>query len=185
MSFGSTGSAVTLHERQSTCVNDWSSSQFAPDIAWVYDEGITTGCVIDLYCPNNVVNRGAMATFLVRALNLPSTSTDFFTDDEGNVHEANINRIAAAGITSGCSATRYCPGGTVTRGQMATFLSRAFELSSTSNDYFTDDEGNKHEGSINRLRAAGITFGCGGSSFCPNGAVTRGQMAAFLHRAIE
>ena len=128
VSFGSTGSAVTLHERQSSCVNDWSSSTFAPDIAWVYDEGITTGCVIDLFCPNNAVTRGAMATFLSRALNLPPTSTDFFTDDEGNVHEANINRIAAAGITAGCSATRYCPGGTVTRGQMATFLSRAFDL---------------------------------------------------------
>jgi hypothetical protein len=125
-----------------------------------------------------------MATFLTRALDLPSTSTDFFTDDEGSVHEANINRIAAAGITAGCGPTTYCPNGLVTRAQMATFLTRAFGLPSTSTDFFTDDEGNKHEANINRVAEAGITHGCGPTTFCPNGIVTRGQMAAFLHRAI-
>jgi hypothetical protein len=185
VSFGSTGTGVTLHERQSTCINDWSGSKFASDIAWLFDEGITAGCVIDLFCTNNTVNRGSMATFLARALDLPSTNQDFFTDDEGNVHEANINRIAAAGITAGCSATRYCPDGTVTRGQMATFLGRAFDLPGTSTDYFTDDESNSHEARINALSASGITHGCGGTRFCPNGAVTRGQMAAFLHRALR
>jgi hypothetical protein len=185
VSFGSTGSSVTLQERQSTCVNDWSSSKFATAIDWLYDEGITSGCVIDLYCPNNVVNRGSMASFLAKALDLPSTGQDFFTDDEGNVHEPNINRIAAAGITVGCAPNRYCPSGTVTRAQMATFMTRAFDLDSTSTDYFTDDEGSTHEARINALRAAGITYGCGGTRFCPNGAVTRGQMAAFLYRAME
>lgn len=106
----------------------------------------------------------------------------------GNKHESSINRVRAAGIMAGCrnSATLYCPTGLVTRAQMATFLSRAFNLPATSHDYFTDDDGNKHEGAIHRLREAGITVGCGGvaTTFCPDGAVTRGQMAAFLHRAM-
>jgi len=74
---------------------------------------------------------------------------------------------------------------------MATFLSRflarAFDLPAASRDYFTDDNSNKHESAINRLRKAGITFGCGGvaTTFCPDGSVTRGQMAAFLHRALS
>jgi 2-keto-3-deoxy-6-phosphogluconate aldolase len=126
-----------------------------------------------------------MATFLVRALNLPNTGTDYFTDDEGSVHENNINRLRAAGITAGCGGTRFCPDGIVTRGQMATFLVRGFDLSNTSTDYFTDDEGSVHENNINRLRAAGITTGCGGTNFCPNGLVTRGQMAAFISRAMN
>src|SRR6266542_5433784 len=33
------------------------------------------------------------------------------------------------------------------------------------------------------LKEMGITLGCGGTLFCPNDPVTRGQMAAFLHRA--
>ena len=37
-----------------------------------------------------------MASFLVRALGLPATGSDFFTDDESSVHESDINRLAAA-----------------------------------------------------------------------------------------
>ncbi len=67
---------------------------------------------------------------------------------------------------------------------MATFLTRALKLPATSRDYFRDDNASSHEGAINRLAAAGITRGCGPSSFCPSGTVTREQMAAFLRRAL-
>ena len=60
-----------------------------------------------------------MAAFLDRALELPITTTDYFTDDEASSFEAAINRLAASGITKGCTATKFCPTATVTRGQMA------------------------------------------------------------------
>jgi hypothetical protein len=126
-----------------------------------------------------------MATFLARALDLPAATRDHFTDDNGTTHEPNINRLAEAGITAGCSATRYCPGGIVTRAQMATFLTRAFDVPWTATNWFTDDNGSTHEPNINRIAAAGITVGCGGKSYCPDGAVTRGQMATFLRRALD
>ena len=162
---------------------DVLESKFLHDIKWLFLERITTGCGGDLFCPDGRVTRGQMATFLSRALNLPATSTDYFTDDSTNKHQANINRLRAAGITYGCSATKFCPDGLVTRGQMASFLSRAYRLPSTSTDYFTDDSTNKHQANINRLRAAGITSGCSATKFCPDGLVTRGQMASFLARA--
>jgi hypothetical protein len=163
---------------------DISDSKFVEDIIFVWQQGITVGCSPTLYCPDGLVTRGQMATFLTRALDLPATSVDYFTDDETNKHEQSINRIRAAGITFGCGGTNFCPDGLVTRGQMASFLSRGFDLAATATDYFTDDDGTTHEANINRIRAAGITFGCGGTNFCPNGIVTRGQMAAFLHRAM-
>jgi hypothetical protein len=162
---------------------DIETSQFKNSIIWAWENGITTGCSATKFCPNGLVTRAQMATFLSRALDLPSTSTDYFTDDEGSVHEANINKLRAAGITAGCGPTTYCPNGLVTRAQMATFLGRAYSLPGTSTDYFTDDEGNSHEARINALRAAGITTGCSPTTYCPNGNVTRGQMAAFLNRA--
>jgi hypothetical protein len=67
-----------------------------------------------------------MASFLVRAKGLPATGTDFFTDDEGSIHEDDINRLAASGITTGCSPGLYCPTREVTREEMAAFLHRAF-----------------------------------------------------------
>ena len=37
---------------------------------------------------------------------------------------------------------------------------------------------------VEALVAAGITGGCGGANFCPNAAITRGQMAVFLAAAL-
>jgi len=51
--------------------------------------------------------------------------------------------------------------------------------------HFTDDDGNRHEGAIEAIRAEGITNGCGPTRYCPNDPVTRGQMAAFLNRALH
>lgn len=164
---------------------DIGDSKFENDIIWAWEEGITAGCSATRFCPDGLVTRGQMATFLVRALNLPATSTDYFSDDTGSVHESNINRLRASGITAGCGGTRFCPNGLVTRAQMATFLVRGYELPATSTDYFTDDTGLVHEANINRLRASGITSGCAPNRYCPSGIVTRGQMAAFLHRASD
>jgi len=97
--------------------------------------------------------------------------------------EADIAWLYASGITSGCSPTLYCPDAPVTREQMASFLARALHLSGAAPDAFTDDETSIHEPNINLVAQAGITTGCGGSNYCPTANVTRGQMAAFLHRA--
>ena len=39
-----------------------------------------------------------------------------------------INQLANEGITGGCGGGDYCPGSSVTRGQMAVFLVKAFGL---------------------------------------------------------
>ena len=96
---------------------------------------ITSGCDAsnpDLYCPDVPVNRGQMASFLVRAIDgIDAATTNAFADDDGLVHETNIDGLAMAGVTQGCSTadpTRYCPDDPVRRDQMATFLGRALGL---------------------------------------------------------
>ena len=163
---------------------DSESSPFYTDILWVAGQGITLGCAAGRYCPRSVVARDQMASFLVRALNLPASGTDFFDDDAGNGHQGNINALAAAGVTEGCAHRRYCPRSGVNREQMATFLVRALNLPPSGHDYFTDDAGSGHQAAINALAAAGVTNGCGGGRYCPREYVTREQMAAFLHRAL-
>jgi glucose/arabinose dehydrogenase len=164
---------------------DIASSTFIDDIHWLVYEGLTAGCSATRYCPTDSVTREQMAIFLDRALDLPSTGTDFFTDDDGRTGEAAINRLRAAGIAAGCTPTTFCPTNSVTREQMALFLDRALGLPSTGTDYFTDDQGRTGEAAINRLRASGITSGCTATTFCPTAQVTREQMAAFLRRAFE
>lgn len=155
------------------------------DIEWIAERGITKGCGSGMYCPLRSVTRDQMASFIARALNLPAASSDYFPDDAGSQHEADINRLAAAGITNGCGNGEYCPTEAVTRDQMASFIARALSLAPASSDYFSDDTGSAHEADINRLALAGVTNGCGGTRYCPASVVTREQMAAFLHRALD
>ncbi len=164
--------------------SDIAASTFVNDINWLAYEGITGGCGGTKFCPKSAVTRAQMAMFLDRALDLPSTTTDFFRDDDGITGEASINRLAAALITGGCAPNRYCPTAPVTREQMAMFLERALDLDDTATDFFSDDTGRTGEVAINRLAAAGLTGGCGGGKYCPTASVTREQMAAFLRRAL-
>ncbi len=58
----------------------------------------------------------------------------------------------------------------------------------TLDGYFSDDNGHLFENDIDSIAAAGITKGCNppaNTRFCPNDNVTRGEMAAFLRRALE
>ena len=116
---------------ESAPFSDIAGSRFYDDIVWLSDTGITTGCGGGRFCPNSPVSRGQLATFLVRALDLPPAVDDYFDDDDGTTHEAAINSLAAAGITDGCGAGRYCPDRLVRRDQMATFLSRALAFAPT------------------------------------------------------
>jgi uncharacterized protein YkwD len=162
---------------------DVGQSAFKTEINWLASAGITNGCASHFFCPTDAVERDQMATFLTRTLGLPTSKADYFEDDATSSHEESINRIADRAITNGCAAGRYCPWADVTRGQMASFLVRAFAVPATTRDYFTDDEGMVHEDAINRLAAAGISGGCSTGRYCPNRPVTREQMAAFLYRA--
>ena len=172
---------------------DDNGSTFENDIDAIAQAGITKGCnppANTLYCPEDNVDRGAMAAFIRRALDLPGTSQDFFTDDETSIFEGDINAIAAAGIAKGCNPpdnTRYCPTRAVDRGAMAAFLKRALNLPVPPTDYFTDDETSTFEADINAIAAAGITKGCNpptNTRYCPTRDVSRGEMAAFLRRAL-
>jgi S-layer homology domain len=105
-----------------------------------------------------------------------------------NVFAGDITWLAVAGITKGCnppSNDRFCPDDPVTRGQMAAFLARVLGLDGpTSANPFRDDDGLTFEGDIERLAAARITTGCGDGRFCPDEPISRGEMAAFLRRAL-
>ena len=157
--------------------------------------GITKGCnppANDLYCPGSSVTRGQMAAFLVRALGLTDDGGgNLFTDDDDSIFEGDIDRLGTAGITKGCNPPtndRFCPDSKVTREQMAAFLVRAIGyVDDGGGDLFIDDDDSIFEGDIDKLGTAGVTKGCNpptNDKYCPGSVVTRGQMAAFLARAL-
>jgi hypothetical protein len=111
-----------------------------------------------------------------------------FVDDDGSIHEAMIEAIAAVGITRGCmpDGRYFCPSEAVTRGQMAAFLKRAFPVPDSTVDAFVDDETSVFELDIDAVAADGILRGCNpprNDRVCPDAPVTREQMATMLVRA--
>lgn len=116
-------------------LRDIADSVHFEDIMFISELGITKGCNPPdntRYCPTDSVTRGQMAAFLGRAVGLGGESARQFSDDDGSVFEADIARLADAGITMGCnppSNDRFCPDRPVTRGEMAAFLVRAFGFS--------------------------------------------------------
>lgn len=173
---------------------DEDGSVHEGDIEAIFEAGITTGCESRgiFFCPRNPVDRGQIAAFLARALDLPAASKDYFVDDNSSIFENDINRIAEAGITNGCNPPdndRYCPTGLVRRDEMASMLARAFPhlMPDSAPDKFTDDDGNIHEANIDKIAEAGITKGCNppdNTLYCTRDLVTRDQMASFLTRAL-
>lgn len=170
---------------------DTSSSVFVNAIDWLALENITEGCnppENHRFCPGDRVSRGEMAVFLSRAFDLPTSSTNYFDDDDGLFYEGAANRMRAAGLTVGCGTRRYCGESDIRRDEMAAMLARAVSVPSTSQDFFTDDEGSVFENAINKIAAVGITEGCNppaNTRYCPSNRVTRGEMAAFIKRSVE
>lgn len=172
---------------QTAGFSDVDGGVHADNIATIAERGITKGCAEGRFCPDAHVTRGQMARFLVRALDLPPSSRDAFSDDDGLSAEPDINALAAAGVTSGCEPGRYCAGQRVRRDQMATFLANGFDIARSRVDFFADDNGNTHVTAISGLAATGVTAGCNAlqSRYCPNRWISRAQMATFLARALK
>ncbi|MEW6339049.1 MAG: S-layer homology domain-containing protein [Acidobacteriota bacterium] len=104
-------------------------------------------------------------------------------------------------ITAGCAATEYCPGGALSRWQMAVLLARAmgetvpatgevpgrgsYDCSAGGVSVFADvspeDAGCRY---IHFIAARAITAGCSPTEYCPGATLTRWQMAVFLARAL-
>ena len=113
-------------------LGDIAAHQFADEIVWLAEEGITQGCAAHTYCPDRPVTRAQLASVLARALGLrtPQHQAGFDDVDPASVHAARIEALYATRITAGCAQQplRYCPDTPVTRAQMAAFLYRARHL---------------------------------------------------------
>jgi subtilisin family serine protease len=121
-------------------------------------------------------------------VNAGRTLTKRFIDIGNSVFEDAIDWLAGEQITQGCNPPanhKFCPNDFVSRGQMAVFLSRAFELPGTTTDYFSDDTGEFYEQAANRIAEAGLTVGCAPGLYCGDLLIPRGQMAAMLSRALD
>jgi hypothetical protein len=174
-----------------------TSHPFWEDVEWLFARGITTGYEPGpQFRPVAPVSRQAMAAFLYRMAGSPSfddpASSTFA--DVGPTHPffTEVEWMADTGIstgTPGSSKPRFKPSDPVSRQAMAAFLYRlAGEPTFTAPSSSTfGDVGTGHPffAEVEWMAAEEISTGTPASPkplYKPTTAVSRGAMAAFLHR---
>ena len=97
-------------------------------VLWAVENGITAGLKPTLFAPDATVTRGQVVTFLHRAEGTPSYSVDnSFTDlKTGEYYYDAVLWAVENGVTSGLKPTLFGPEEPCTRGQVVTFLYRAY-----------------------------------------------------------
>ena len=117
-----------------------------------------------------------------------------FTDvPSAHANAGDIDCIAYYTITQGTSATTYSPMQSVTREQMALFLTRlagvvGIEMAEDPDDPGFSDTGDLSEESqaaIAQLADLDITQGTSASTYSPSDTVTRAHMALFIQRLMN
>lgn len=110
---------------------DVAEGQYYYDaVLWAVENGITTGLSADTFGPNANCNRGQIVTFLWRAMGKPapaSSNNPFGDVSEKQYYYDAVLWAVEKGITTGVSAESFAPNATCTRGQIVTFLYRAYQ----------------------------------------------------------
>jgi lipoprotein-anchoring transpeptidase ErfK/SrfK len=172
---------------------------FSLAVQWMVDTGVTDGCRLYFFCPEEPASRGQIAAFLRRVLgpHLGNAPPAEFADTEGHRFEAAVEWLAGHEITKGCNPpgnTLFCPDRSVTRGEMAAmFMRAAEELLGVSSDNvnldrFRDTRGHNFQKAAAWMAAAGVSLGCNpptNDMYCPDTKVTRAQLSAFLKRIAD
>jgi hypothetical protein len=158
----------------------------------LYNAGVTGGCGGGNYCPASPVTREQMSVFLLVSregaeYQPAACSAPPFADVPVSSGYCRwIRELAARSVTGGCGGGNYCASSAVTRAQMAVFLLVTLEGSGyspaacTSAPFADVPTSSPYCRWIRELAARGVTGGCGGGNYCPDSAVTRGQMSVFL-----
>ena len=98
-------------------------------VLWAVEKGITNGVDATHFDPNGKCNRAQIVTFLWRAKGCPEpeiTSHPFADVEDGSFYHKATLWAVENGITNGMTATSFAPTLTCTRGQVVTFLYRAY-----------------------------------------------------------
>ena len=175
-----------------------------------------TDCGPGIFCPHAPILRWVMAVWLVRILDggepEPVAAGRFDDVDTTKWWAPHVERLASLGVTHGCRTRpdRFCPYGTVTSTQMASFLVRAFDLAGGPGVGYVDtadglvaswrmslqkdgpaaeyvDAADDPDKVDKDAAADGLTYGCdtNPARLCPNDATSRGRTATLLKYALD
>lgn len=159
------------------------SDRYSEAVNYLVENDITSGFTETTFGVSKEVKRGDAAVMIAKALGLDgSKSPDAgFSDVPARAKEA-VNALKEAGIFNGKSATNFGFNDTMTRGEMALVIAKAYKLEGDVTLKFTDVS-DRYESAVKALVDNKITTGKTETSFGTGDNITRGEFAIFLYRA--
>ncbi len=148
--------------------SDIGGSSFRDEIEWLAAEGITSGCGAGRFCPERLVTRGQMASFLTRMFDLAPSTTDRFDDDERAATRRPSTRSPLPESRPAAPPRPTVRGGS-SLGPKWPRSSSELPTSALRSRIILDDERSSHEPNINRMALAGVTGGSGSIGSAPVG----------------
>ncbi|KKB40930.1 S-layer homology domain-containing protein [Bacillus thermotolerans] len=183
-----TFSSFSVHTEAASFSDLSDNHRFYEEMMYLEGEGIIAGYPDGTFRADQAVTRAAAAIMIGRALGLDGAPKDTKFPDVGKNQKASgyIASAVEQEIISGFPDGTYRPDEPVTRGQMAIFLSRAFNLKTEAAASFSDISPNMQAYvHIKRILAENITEGYPDNTYRPDLDVTRAQFSAFLERALN
>lgn len=176
-----------------------TSSPFWRFVHAIYNHEVTSGCGSGNYCPADPASLEQTAAYLLRSDEGPGyappvcTSAPFNDVPPESPFCPWIQELANRGITSGCGGGNYCPEDPATREQASILLLKTLEGSGytppacvAGEEMFADVPASSEFCPwIEELARRGIASGCGDGNYCPELAVSRGQMAELLAKTFS
>ena len=163
-----------------------STHGFYTEVSYLLDKGVISPS--KKYGVDEKVTRAEVAVMVSKSVGLDGAKKATKFKDVPATHNASgyIDSAVKSGIISGYSDGTFRPNELVDRGQMAIFLARAYSLSVESPANFKDMSPSVASySSVKKIIQAKITTGFSDNTFRPAEKLTRGQISAFLARAMQ
>ena len=156
------------------------------DIAFLLDKGIISANK-KTYGVKDIVTREEVAVMVAKAVGLDGTqrATKFKDVPKSYANSGYIQSAVEAGIINGYEDGTFKPTTKVTRGHMAAFIARAFDLPTGTKTFKDVKKGHTAYDAVSQLAAANITTGYEDGTFKPANNLTRAHISAFLARAVK
>lgn len=160
------------------------SDKYKEAVDFVVSKGVN-GTTSSTFGTSETISRVDAAVMLAKVLGLDTENAPAagFTDVPARAQGA-VNALKAEGITNGKTTTTFGATDKITRGELAVWIQKGFDLEGTADVNFTDVS-DKYAAAVSALVANEITSGTSATTFGTTANAKRGDFALFLHRAAE
>ncbi|MGM0843321.1 MAG: S-layer homology domain-containing protein [Bacillota bacterium] len=159
------------------------SDRYKESVDYLVEQEITNGLTDTTFGVNSQIKRADAAVMITRALELDgSQAPDAGFKDVPARAITSVNILKNKGIINGKTSTNFGSDDTLTRGEMAIILSRAYHFTGEADLPFIDVN-SRYSEYVRALIANGITQGKSETLFGTNQHITRGEFALFIYRS--